>query len=259
MSRRRHDSHPPHEEHADETWLVPYSDVLTLLLALFIVLFASAQVDQKKLEQLAESFSNAFRGNTSVFESTRTVPQPTEGAPRTADPSPSFVSALANERASGFQKETAQLLEAKRLLDKYIDENSLKDTLGTALVEEGLLVRIKDSALFNSGSAELLPTSRALGGTLANMLAALPQQVVVSGHTDNVPINTYEFPTNWDLSAKRAVNFTKYLLAANPALRPDRFSANGNGEYRPAAPNTTPEGRAQNRRVEILIVRKHSS
>lgn len=256
MSRNRHGGHPPHEEHADETWLVPYSDVLTLLLALFIVLFASAQVDQKKFDMLAESFSNAFRGNVSMFDSTRTPPAPTEGVPQTMTQVPSYMSATSN--ATGYQQETAQLVEAKRMLEKYIDENGLSGSLGTALTDDGLLIRIKDSALFNSGSAELLPSSRAFAGTVANMLAALPQRVVVSGHTDNVPINTAEFPTNWDLSSKRAVNFMKYLLAANPSLKPERFSAVGHGEYRPVAPNNTPEGRAQNRRVDVLIVRTHS-
>ncbi len=86
----------------------------------------------------------------------------------------------------------------------------------------------------------------------------MPQKVVVSGHTDNIPINTAEFPTNWDLSSKRALNFMKYLLSQEPKLQPARFSAIGHGEYRPAAANTTPEGRAQNRRVEVLIVRTHS-
>ncbi len=253
---RRHESHPPHEEHADETWLVPYSDILTLLLALFIVLFASAQVDQKKFEQLADSFSNAFRGNTSVFESTRTPPQSTEGVPKTMEQMPAFMTATSS--SGGFQKETAQLVEAKRMLDKYIADNGLSGSLGTSLTDDGLLIRIKDSALFNSGSAELLPSSRAFAGTVANMLAALPQRVVVSGHTDNVPINTVEFPTNWDLSSKRAVNFMKYLMAANTSLKPERFSAVGHGEYRPVAANDTPAGRTQNRRVEVLIARTHS-
>jgi chemotaxis protein MotB len=255
MSRNRHESHEPHEEHADETWLVPYSDILTLLLALFIVLFASSQIDQKKLEQVADSFSSAFRGNTSIFESTRTTPQTTEGVPRTIEPMSSFMSATSN--STGFQRETAQLVEAKRALEKYIEENGLSNSLGIALTDDGLLIRIKDSALFNSGSAELLPSSRDFAGKVAAMLAALPQKVVVSGHTDNVPINTAEFPTNWDLSSKRAVNFMKFLMAANNSLKPERFSAVGNGEYRPIAANTTAEGRAQNRRVEVLIARSH--
>jgi len=258
MSRKRHSGPHHEEEHADETWLVPYSDVLTLLLALFIVLFASSQVDQKKFEQMAASFAGAFAGNTSFFENVRTVPQAAADQPQPPNSVQSLFSAMGNEKATNFQQETAQLLEAKRQLDKYIQDNDLSGSFGTALTDGGLMVRIKDSALFASGQADLLPASRAYGATIAAMLATLPQQVVISGHTDNMPINTYEFPTNWDLSAKRALNFMKFLLAQDGKLQPARFSAVGHGEYRPAASNATEEGRAQNRRVEVLIVRRYS-
>ncbi len=257
MSRRRHSGPHHEEEHADETWLVPYSDVLTLLLALFIVLFASSQIDQKKFEQLAQSFSGAFQGGTSVLDSMRTVPQSMDDQPR-PDKVQSLFSVMGSEKSANFQQETAQLLEAKRLLDRYIQDNNLTGAFGTALTDDGLMVRIKDSALFASGQAELLPTSRAYATAIAAMLAALPQQVVISGHTDNLPINTAEFPTNWDLSAKRALNFMKFLLAEDGKLQPARFSAVGHGEYRPVAANATEEGRAHNRRVEVLIVRKYS-
>jgi chemotaxis protein MotB len=256
MTRRRHSSHE-HEEHIDETWLVPYSDILTLLLALFIVLFASAQIDQKKFEQMAQSFNGAFQGNPAILDAMRTVPQPPENRPETFDKVSSSFAAMGNERAANFQHETAQLVEAKRAMDRYIQENNLTGSFGTMLTEDGLLVRIKETALFESGRADLLPTASGYATAVAAMLVNLPQKVVISGHTDNVPINTAEFPTNWDLSSQRAVNFLKYMLAHENKLQPVRFSAVGHGEYKPAAANTTPEGRAQNRRVEVLIVRKH--
>lgn len=257
MSRNKRGARHHEEEHADETWLVPYSDVLTLLLALFIVLFASSQVDQKKFEQMAAAFAGAFSG-ASFFENVRTVPQASADQPQPPDKVQSLFSAAGSEKSANFQQETAQLVEAKRKLDKYIEDNNLTGSFGTALTDGGLMVRIKDSALFPSGSAELLPASRAYGATIAAMLATLPQQVIISGHTDNMPINTAEFPTNWDLSSKRALNFMKFLLAQDGKLQPARFSAVGHGEYRPAAVNTTEEGRAQNRRVEVLIVRRYS-
>ncbi|HWQ62378.1 MAG TPA: flagellar motor protein MotB [Negativicutes bacterium] len=258
MSRNKRGAPHHEEEHADETWLVPYSDILTLLLALFIVLFASSQVDQKKFEQMAQSFAGAFGGGASFFDNVRAVPQAAADQPQPPNNVQSLFSAMGNEKATNFQQETAQLLEAKRKLDKFIEENNLTGAFGTSLTDDGLMVRIKDSALFASGQADLLPASRAYAGTIATMLAALSQRVVISGHTDNMPINTYEFPTNWDLSSKRAVNFMKFLLAQDSKLQPARFSAVGHGEYRPAAANTTEEGRAQNRRVEVLIVRKYS-
>lgn len=257
MAKKRH-FEEPHEEHADETWLIPYADLLTLLLALFIVLFASAQVDQKKIEEIAESFSNAFKGNTSIFDSMRTPPQTTEGKPRQSEPAPSVISNINSEKKVLAQQETAQFNEIKRALDKYIQDKNLAGSLEATLIDEGLMIRIKDSALFPSGSAELLPESRMLAMEIAKILAALSQNVVISGHTDNVPINTYEFPTNWDLSAKRALNFMKFILAQDKSIRPERFSALGLGEHRPIMANDSDAGRSKNRRVEVLIVRKHT-
>ncbi|MBP2655293.1 MAG: motB, partial [Firmicutes bacterium] len=99
---------------------------------------------------------------------------------------------------------------------------------------------------------------RVFAAEIAKLLVPLPQRVVVTGHTDNVPINTPEFPTNWDLSAKRALNFMKFLLAQDTNLKPERFSSTGLGEYHPLASNTSEGERAKNRRVEIMIQRAHT-
>ncbi|MBP2644638.1 MAG: Motility protein N-terminal domain containing protein [Firmicutes bacterium] len=224
MSRKRHTSEH-HEEHIDETWLIPYADILTLLLALFIVLFAVSQVDQKKFEQMSQSFNVAFNGSPSMLEymqqspeATQSTNSPSKQMPQNADVS--------------WQRETAQLSQAKKTMDKYIEDNKLSGALETALLDDGLMIRIKDSALFDSGSAEMLPQSQIVAAQIAKLLVPLPQRIVVSGHTDNVPIKTREFPTNWDLSSKRALNFMKSI-----------------------AQNTSEEGRALNRRVEIMILR----
>jgi len=253
VSKRNHQSEH-HEEHADETWLIPYADLLTLLLALFIVLFATAQVDQKKLEQVAESFSVAFnQGSNSIFDSSRSTSQ----VAQIQQMQTSSVLSSADKIAAS-QQETAQLVEIKKALDGYIKEKNLTESLEALIVEEGLMIRIRDSALYPSGSAELLPESRMLAAEIAKILRALSQNIVISGHTDSVPINTYEFPTNWDLSAKRALNFMKFILAQDKQLQPQRFSAVGRGEYRPIAANDTEANRAKNRRVEVLILRNHA-
>lgn len=252
MARKRHSQH---DEHMDETWLIPYSDMLTLLLALFIVLYASADVNQKKFEQLAQSFSNAFRGNTSIFESTRTMPQVDKGTPQML-PSPSVVSGLNGANEQAYLRETVQLVELKTRLDQYIAANRLAGEIHTVLTDEGLMVRIKDTALFASGRAELKPESLKLAAEIAHMLAPLPQRIVVAGHTDNMPINTAEFPSNWELSTQRALNFMKYMLT-QADINPARVSVSGYGEYRPVSGNDTAEGRAQNRRVEVLIQRSY--
>lgn len=255
MSRKPKKEH--HEEHADETWLIPYSDLLTLLLALFIVLFASAQVDQKKFEQLKASFNVAFSGSPALLDNPK-PPQPENGSQTPPVPNlPTVMESFNGTNEKAYMQETAQLVELKKTLDKYITENGLVGDLSTALTDDGLMIRIKDTALFPSGSAELRPESRRFGQQIGKLLTPLTQKVTVSGHTDNMPINTRDFPSNWELSSRRAVNFMRFLLAQDQALKPERFSATGYGEYRPVVGNTTNEGRAANRRVEVLIQRNY--
>ena len=249
MSRRKKHHAEHHEEHTDESWLVPYADILTLLLALFIVLFASADANSAKFTQMAQSLSAAFSGSPSVFDNNTSL------SPE-ADASKPNQSRTENEKEQAHLKETLQLLDVKKELDKYIQKNNLAGDLTTALTEDGLMIRIKDSALFTSGNADLRTESLRIGNEVAGMLAPLPQKVVISGHTDNVPINTREFPSNWELSSKRAINFMKFLLSQG-ALKPERFSAIGYGEYRPVAANDTVEGHSKNRRVEVLIMRNY--
>jgi chemotaxis protein MotB len=248
MARRKPAEH--HEEHADETWLIPYSDLLTLLLALFIVLFATASVDAQKLEQMAQSFNAAFNGSPSILDKQASITEMQSGVPSQSGPSASDAN---KEQAM----ESVQLNEVKKKLDNYIQNNNLTGDLQTSLTVDGLVIRIQDTALFTSGRADMRPESRRWAHVIAAMLGTLSQSVVVSGHTDNVPINTAEFPSNWDLSSKRALNFMKFLLAEDLQLQPERFSAIGFGEYRPVAVNTDTDGRAKNRRVEVLILKQY--
>lgn len=244
MARKKH--HEAHEEHVDESWLVPYADILTLLLALFIVLFAVSQTDQKKVTEMAQAFSAAFHsGGPSMFNQ--------------AGPSASQTTTLPMEDANqNYVRENQQLLEVKQEMDEYIQQNGLEEDLSTVLTEDGLLIRIKEKALFPSGSADLLPSSQALGKPIAGLLATISQRIVVSGHTDNVPISNERYPSNWDLSTARALNFMKFIMAQDN-LDPARFSTVGYGEFRPAAGNDTEAGKAQNRRVEVLISRYYNN
>ncbi len=234
-----------HEEEASEAWLLPYSDLMTLLLALFIALFAISQTDQTKLAQLAQAFSAAFNmGGPSFFDK--------------AGPSMSMQRQIMSDEDAGnnaYIQENQNLSDLKEQLDEYIQQNSLEGDLSTQLEEEGLMIRIKERALFPSGSAELVPESQRIGPIVAGLLASVPERVLISGHTDTDPINNYQFPSNWELSSVRAMTFMKYLLSINSSLNPARFSAIGYGEYRPIAMNDTPENKQKNRRVEILIAR----
>ena len=235
----------PHEEEASEAWLLPYSDLMTLLLALFICLFAISQTDETKLTQMAQAFSSAFNlGGPSFFEG--------------AGPSnTSSRDVLSNDDGGveAYLAENNQLEAVKRTLDQYIEQNDLQDDLSATLTEDGLMIRIKEQALFPSGSADLVPGVQRIGPAIAALVAPIPQRILISGHTDNVPINSAQFPSNWELSSMRALNFMKFILAQDNRINPARFSALGCSEYRPIVSNATEDGRMQNRRVEVLIER----
>jgi chemotaxis protein MotB len=246
-----------HEEHIDETWLIPYADLLTLLLALFIVLFASSELSAKKFDQLVRSFNIALNGGVGVLQNPSAVPFDPNLEMSTVANKKEKEQEMTEEQKKfqeAYEKETKDLQKMKAQLDGYIQRNKLQEKLQTKLTEEGLMITILDNALFDSGSAVVKPGARSLAAEISKLLVPHPKRVTVTGHTDNRPINTAEFPSNWDLSTKRATNFLKVLLE-NKALDPVKFSATGKGEYHPVATNSTPEGRAKNRRVEVAILR----
>lgn len=267
-SRHKHEHH---EEHIDETWLIPYADLLTLLLALFIVLFASSQIDQKKIEQMSQAFSAAFSGGSSFLDQHAAVKlsdDPTAiakkktGTNEDKNPNanvpaqPSQTKERNAEWRQGYDKETKDLEQLKQKLDGYITENGLTAQLETKLTADRLMITIRDNALFASGSAEITPEASKLAKSISDILAQYPEyEVIVSGHTDNVPIRSKTYDSNWDLSSARALNFMK-ILFQNDQIGQQRFSSVGYGEFRPIASNDTAEGRSQNRRVEVSIMRK---
>ncbi|STO09370.1 flagellar motor protein MotB [Exiguobacterium aurantiacum] len=235
--KKKHD----HEEHIPEGWLIPYADLLTLLLALFIVLFASSNVDQTKLEKMSRSFNQVFSGGTSVFQAStasnsdinRTNNTDTTANPRTY--------------------ELAKLDELKEQVTQYIEEKGLQDQIEATINSSGLVLTIQDRALFSMGEATLDAEARDVARSISGILEqAGNREIVVSGHTDNVPINTARFPSNWELSSARATAFMRVLLT-NDSLNPSQFTLASYGEYKPIATNDTDAGRAKNRRVEVLI------
>ena len=159
------------------------------------------------------------------------------------------------EQQDAYLAENKQMEAVKRQLDTYIEQNDLNEEISTVLTEDGLMIRIKENALFPSGSAELTAGVQKIGPVIAALVAPIPQRILVTGHTDNVPITSGAYPSNWELSSARAINFMKYIIAQDGRMNPARFSAMGRSEYRPIADNATEDGRAQNRRVEVLIER----
>jgi chemotaxis protein MotB len=256
MVSKKNKKHQDHEEHADESWLLPYSDLMTLMLALFIVLYGMSTVDALKFQEMSEAFKSVLTGGTSVLDQNAMISNNRTSLSEMETPK-STQDGLMTKKNELKRQEQQNLESLKKQLDTYIKENGLTDDLETKLNQSQLMITISDKALFASGEAVVKPEARQLAKAISNMLQQFPDyEVIVSGHTDNVPISTYEFPSNWDLSSVRALNFMKILLL-NTNLDPKKFSAIGYGEYHPVASNDTAAGRAQNRRVEVSIIRKY--
>lgn len=239
-----------HEEHVDEAWLLPYADILTLLLALFIVLFAASEVDSKKFQAISSSFNSELQGGTGILD--QEAPVESLDPSTTAKLNEDLPSGESDEEILA-ARDQQELEDFQTKIEAYIDEKGLSPRLQTEMTVKGLMITIKEGVLFESGSADIIGGSQTIADEISNLLVSDPPRMIfIEGHTDNIPAGTKEYPTNWELSSARAINFMKILLE-NDKLDPEKFSATGYSEYHPIATNDTPEGRTENRRVEVLI------
>lgn len=214
-------------------WLLTYADLITLLLAYFIVMFAISQTDLAKFQKLAASVRRAF--NVIVD------PGVLEG---TSEPGTGLFPELSARKRAYVQisSELAQLAK----------QRGLQGDLSVNMQREGVVISVSTSVLFDSGSARIRPESQPMLDAIADLLRDMPNEVRVAGHTDDIP-PVPKWPSNWELSTARAVQVVKYLIREG-GLDPQRLAAIGYAEYRPLFPNDTPEHRQKNRRVDILIV-----
>jgi chemotaxis protein MotB len=262
--------HEEHEEHVDESWLIPYADLLTLLLALFIVLYSMNSVDVKKFEEMSQAFSIALSTGSGVLSETAIVKTGEDDGKKQddtggvidskEDPTDESNDLSAEEKAREelMKQEQKDLEDLKKKIDSYIEKNGLTSDLETKLNLSQLMITISDNALFAPAQASVKPESKELAIAIGKMLQQYPDyEVVVSGHTDTTPISTVFFKSNWDLSSMRAIRFMDILLE-NKQLKPERFSAIGYGEYRPVADNKTVAGKSKNRRVEVSIMHTYA-
>lgn len=229
----------------DDSWLLPYADMLTLLLAMFIVLYAMSSVNEDKFEELKETMNDLFAGGSGLLVSDSGFTELED------DP-------MTDNTTQNYMFEEKQLRECQQQMNEYFEEMNLSQMISTKLTQEGLLVTIQDIALFDSGKAYVRPESFDLLKYLGLILAEVDNHIQVRGHTDNLPISNQEFPSNWELSTERALNIMKNFLA-NQDIKANRFSVVGYSEYSPIDSNRTPEGRAKNRRVELLVERNYTN
>lgn len=246
MSRRK----KAHAHANHERWLVSYADFITLLFAFFVVLYASAQVDNKKIAQVSAAIQGGFQelGAFSGAGGTLVLPSDKPYSP----PSPSNVVDLAHSSGTaGGDSPDVNLL--KRQLEEALGDEIRKHEIEMRVTPEGLVVSLREVGFFNSGDATLLVDGQNTLTRIATILNEKGFHIRVEGHTDNVPIHTARFRSNWELSTARATEVVSILIEKH-GFDPSQVSAAGYSEYRPIASNDTEEGRKSNRRVDIVVV-----
>lgn len=227
-----------------ERWLLTYADLITLLMIFFVVLYALSSLNAKKFQAIALSLSRAMGGGESVMKEPGTsLAQGISGS-----------SLVMDNNVTKEVKEISDLERVRKELQNFIDNNGLNSKVSVNVEERGVVLSFQDVALFPLGSAELTPSARELIGSIGQILLTTSQYLRIEGHTDDLPINTREFPSNWELSLARANRVLQEMIHAN-GFPPYRLSATGYGEFRPRSPNNSVERRQQNRRVDIVVLR----
>jgi chemotaxis protein MotB len=237
--KRRSASRPNHER-----WLVSYADFITLLFAFFVVMYAASNTDKGKVGKLAAAIQLAFQDLGIFPVPSSRIPVSPEGPPPRA--LPSIAGLLDSSNMGGLAKLQKDLGQA---LESEIKRGEVAMKVG----REGLVVSLREVGFFDSGSAQVKLKSEPSVARIATVLKAHPYNVRIEGHTDNVPIHNEHFASNWELSTARATEMTK-LFITKYEFPPEQLSAAGFGEFHPVAPNETEEGRALNRRVDIVII-----
>ena len=230
---------PPAEEN-HERWLVSYADFVTLLFAFFVVMFAHSNMDKAKLQQFAEGFQNHVGR----------LPAAVENTPA---PAPAKASAPTHEDLT-----MAELRGSIEQLEQDLLPEIQQGKIELSLQARGLIMSLRESAFFDPGRAELHPASLKIMTKVAEALTRIPGQIRLEGHTDNTPIRTEMYPSNWQLSSARAITVLR-LLSGRYQIDPDRLAAAGFGEFRPLVANDTLENRSKNRRVDVVILTKDAA
>ncbi|HSZ15437.1 MAG TPA: flagellar motor protein MotB [Solirubrobacteraceae bacterium] len=274
--RRRKGGHA--EEGGNERWLLTYADMITLLMALFMVLFSISSVNISKYETLQKSLKAAFSGQIlpggkaiakegatnnsaqtpSSVELQAIEPVATQGASSTQSGS-SHSSAAAAAAQQAAQKQAAEFERIKRELEAYASSHGFAKSVKATIEARGLVIRVlTDDLLFASGQAELNPKADGLLGEISRLLNVdQTHPISVEGNTDDIPIHSALYPSNWELSTARASTVVRFLIEHEVGA--SRLTASGNADQRPVASNATAAGRARNRRVEIVMRRLASA
>jgi chemotaxis protein MotB len=226
-----------------ERWLVSYADFITLLMVLFVVLYSMGQVDIEKYRRLAESMRTAFTLGGAVKVVDNQINQ-AGGKLENGSSKPIVV--------PGIPQGPTQSEEVAGELTKMLSTQNLGSEVSVQTNIEGVLISLSERLVFKESDTELPPEALKVLDTIVEMIRPIDNKIRLVGHTDNVPSTNPRYPTNWELSLGRAMSVANYLI--NAGISPDRLIVSGQGEYAPIFPNDTPEHRALNARVEIIII-----
>ena len=250
MSKKKKQAHQ--EEEAGEAWLLPYSDLMTLLLAVFIVLFAVSKIDARKAQQMSEVFSGTMMDKSyAAGADSRGDGNGGHGGIQISSPS----TAEQKSELESFlgEVELQKLEDLKTEIDTKLHTDGMDQSVSTKIDMRGLVVRLNNAIFFDSGSAEIKQQSEDTLIGVANLLNTTDNYIRIEGHTDNVPVRHSGYSSNWELSTARAVNVVK-LFINQGSFSPEKLMAVGYGEFKPVADNSTEEGRAKNRRIDIIVL-----
>jgi chemotaxis protein MotB len=250
--QKKHEKEPNHER-----WLVSYADFITLLFAVFVTLYAMGQSDKKKVEQVIQSLRESFG-----YSATGSAPKPAVIDSTDLRIIPSISPDLTNKgRSLGGQTYGKGKTKAgekdfraiKASMEAYLIKQGAQEKVNVGITRRGLVVSLKEAGFFDSGSAIVRESAFPLLAKVAESLGEYSNAVRVEGHTDNVPMSSLQFPSNWELSTARATNIVHFLTKSYD-FEPGKISAAGFGQYRPIADNASTDGRSKNRRVDIVLL-----
>lgn len=243
MARRKKRAH--HVNH--ERWLVSYADFITLLFAFFVVMYSAAQVDKRKVGQLATAIQVAFQ---------QLGPFPTKANPPTLNPEePGLFSNPPPAGPVPGSEGNSDLGSLRQELERALAAEISRGEVALRGGPEGLVISLREAGFFDSGSAEIKPAALPAFSRMAMLLAERKFAIRIEGNTDDKPIHNSQYRSNWELSTARATEAVR-LLIVKYGFPPERLAAAGYAQYHPIASNSSEQGRALNRRVDVIVLRK---
>jgi chemotaxis protein MotB len=235
-----------------ERWLVSYADFITLLFAFFVVLYSASKADQRKQLQVSASINSAFR-SLGIFAGVNRVSNKVNGGDKGVDTPAIPMNIVMGEDLASPAKVQQDLNQMRRDLEQRLSNQIAQHTVSIQMGRGGLVISLREAGFFGSGSATPGPETLVTLRQVAASLDHTHYDLRIEGHTDNVPIHNGEFDSNWELSTARATRIARLFLELD-AMPAEQVSAAGYAEFHPEASNETAEGRAKNRRVDLVVL-----